>query len=173
MTLEPNHSVVWKGNLCSDIVFTTAGAQIPPNIFDLKVFLELKSKVSATKDMLVPSNAVTFSGGRPNFHFHSTKEQFIANKSNRQHLFSANSIMSIGARVHHDVLEGNFDSFRLILAIVTRTKPSKASSSDLCKDDLSEGMQDKINALRRQINYSSIEQFSRGDVKVLMSKSVW
>ena len=144
MALQANHNLVWKGNLCSDLVFTTSKCNFPSSILDLDVFLELKANDTPTK-ILIPCSRIAYEH-RLNFYFDSKLPQQQSDTSWIEKLALLHNekeeYCSLGVRIHHDVLVGNFVSFQLI---ILAAMPSKSMVANNLPQSDSPVLQEKIH----------------------------
>lgn len=180
MNLEPNINLVWRGNLFTDIIFTpTIWPFSPSSILEIQAFLEMMSTDSLEEEILLPFDRLTFYDGRPDFHFFtSTNARIISNQSYdwRNSFFRSGldtaQCFRVGARVHHDALNWNFRSFKLVLLLVTRSAKSSGLKKDHSVHALSnKGLQEKINCLDSKYCHHPDNLVST-NVEIMKSSSV-
>ena len=169
MALQANHSIVWKGNLCSDLVFTTSKCNFPSSTLDLDVFLKLKAKDKPT-EVLIPCSRIVYED-RLTFYFDSKIPQQYSDTSWTEKLSllhdEKKDYCSFGVRVHHDVLVGNFDSFKLI---IFTAMPSKSILANNLPQSDSPVLQEKINCFGSKFSRQLLPTYV--DVVILESNPV-
>ena len=148
MILEPKDRVVWRGNLWSDIVFEATSCDIPTSYVGFRVYLEITKANKTTA--LVPCSRMDFSG-RPNFHFLPNQPAKILGQSFTPELSSVCSFLFnnkclVGARVHHDILNDDSISFKLLILLATKT--NKQMVNDIIPPLKTTNIDDIINRFR-------------------------
>lgn len=169
MTLEPENDVVWKGSLWSDVVFTAASFKIPSSALGLRVYLELV-KADEKMSEFVPCSELTFNG-RPDFLFTSKQPaSFLGQKFTKElssvcdFLFDNKCI--VGAKVHRDVLIGDFVFLRLVLIVAMR------QVDDIPKPPLFANTNDLAQYLRDESSRDANLSFDNVDVVTFKSEVV-
>lgn len=126
MILETKHRTIWKGNLWSDIDFAAKTvSKILSPIVGFRVFLDME-KADGNERVLVPCSSMVFDGSSPSFHFDSKNPSSFVGQCFTQDLAAVCDLLFdheclIRARVHHDVLIGDFVSLRLIVLVATNS----------------------------------------------------
>ena len=175
MDLKSNHNMVWRGNLFSDLIFTTSTCKVPPS--DVQAFLLMTSNNDSLEEILVPCDLITFSeNGRPDFHFTSDNAQRLSQDAYKQqlpliHRDDITHCLEVGARVHHDVLIGSFVSLKLLLLVTSETKPF-ASNKEQPPHPMCGELEKILHRLRLKYHYNAQSQLFSTDVLLLKSNPV-
>lgn len=122
MILTPQHRMIWKGNLWSDIAFETSFSS-PSSLEWHGVYIELSNKT--TKEVQrVPCTAVEDKGGMNHFLFTPSARNDLTlidtdklhqTQLSLMHTFSIHrKPVMIGIRVHRNVLLENHNTLRLV-----------------------------------------------------------